>query len=254
MSGDLRPPPPPGGSVGPPGPPPGVDPYRIERNWMAISAELFAPQPSRVERWLRRLSVPPSVTRLMVATPALRRAWFLALALVVFIGLAAADRSQTREDLLTLLVLAPLVPVLGVSMAYGTGSDPAHEISLATPLSGFRLVMIRSATVVACSVVVLAAASLLTGAVSTMTFGWLLPSLGLTAGSLALMTFTTPRRAGAIAAIGWVAAVIVARNTSGDPLAAFTATGQVAMALATGIGLVTAYHRRDRFDLLAEST
>ena len=64
MSGHLRPPPPPSGS---PGPPPGIDPDRVERNWMAISAELFAPQPSRVERWLRRFRVPPSAARLMVA-------------------------------------------------------------------------------------------------------------------------------------------------------------------------------------------
>lgn len=251
MSGDLRPPPPPDGS---PGPPPGIDPLRIERNWMAISAELFAPQPSRIERWLRRLSVPPSAARLMVATPALRRAWFLALGLVVLIGLAGADSTRTRQDLFALLVLAPLVPVLGVSMAYGTSADPAHEISLATPLSGFRLVMIRSAMVVACSVMVLAVASLLTGAVSPLAFGWLLPALGLTAGSLALMTFTTPRRAGGVTAAGWVLAVVVARNGSGDPLAAFTAAGQISMVAMAGIGLLTAYQRRDRFDLLAASS
>lgn len=250
MSGNLRPPPPPGGS---PGPPPGIDPIRIERNWMAISAELFAPQPSRVERWLRRLRVPPSAARLMVATPALRRAWFLAMGLVVLVGLAGADNTRTPEDLFALLVLAPLVPVLGVAMAYGTVADPAHEISLAAPLSGFRLVMIRSAVVVACSVVVLAVASLLTGAVSPVAFGWLLPALGLTAGSLALMTFTTPRRAGGLTASAWMVAVLIARSTSGDPLAAFALAGQLTMVVVVGIGLVTAYLRRDRFDLLAAS-
>ena len=181
MTGDHgppppTPPPPPIEPTGPSGPPPGVDPARLERNWLAISTELFAPQPSRIERWLRRLTVPPSVTRLMVATPALRRAWFVALGVVVLIGLAAADGSRPREDLLPLLALAPLVPVLGVTMAYGAGSDPAHEASLATPVSGFRLIMIRSATVVACSVVVLALASVLTGVVTPVAFGWLLPS------------------------------------------------------------------------------
>lgn len=251
MSGNLRPPTPPSGS---PGPPPGIDPERIERNWMAISAELFAPQPSRVERWLRHLRLPPSATRLMVATPALRRAWFLALGLVVLIGLAGADSSRTREDLFALLVLAPLVPVLGVAMAYGTSADPAHEISLAAPLSGFRLVMIRSAVVVACSAAVLAVASLLTGTVSPMAFGWLLPALGLTAGSLALMTFTFPRRAGGITAAVWTVGVVIARNSGDDPLAAFTAAGQITMAVIVAVGLLTAYLRRDRFDLLAATT
>lgn len=251
MSGDVRPPPPPDG---PPGPPTGIDPHRLERNWMAISVELFAPQPSRVERWLRRLGAPPSATRLMVATPALRRAWFLALGLVVVFSIGAVDGSRTTEDLFTLLVLAPLVPVLGVSMAYGAAADPAHEISLATPLSGFRLIMIRSAVVVACSIGVLALASLLIGAVSAVAFGWLLPALGLTAGSLALTTFTTPRRAGAMAAVAWMTAVIVARAGSGNPLAAFTAAGQITMVVIVGIGLLTAYRRRDRFDVLAAST
>ena len=239
MSRDLHPP-----------PPPGIDPSRVERNWMAISAELFAPQPSRVERWLRRVGLPAAVTRLMVATPALRRAWFVALTLVVFVGLVAADNGSSPDDLLTLLVLAPLVPVLGVSMAYGPGSDPAHEITLAAPLSGFRLIMIRSATVVLCSVAVLALASLLTGAVPSLAFAWLLPSLGLTAASLALMTFTTPRRSGAVVAVGWMVAVIVARNSGGDPLAAFAAAGQISMVLLFGVGLWIAHRRRDRFDLL----
>ena len=136
-------------------------------------------------------------------------------------------------------------------MAYGPAADPAHEVSLATPLSGFRLVMIRAAVVVACSIAVLAAASLMSGAVSAVAFGWLLPAFGLTSGSLALMTFTSPRRAGGMIAAGWVSAVVVARSGSGDPLAAFTLAGQLVMVVIVGISLLTAYRRRDRFDLLA---
>ncbi|MDH3294299.1 MAG: hypothetical protein OER95_08260, partial [Acidimicrobiia bacterium] len=124
-------------------PQPRIDQARIDRNWMAISTELFAPRPGRLERLLRRLTVPVSTARLMVATPALRRAWYVALGLVVLIGLGAGDGTRTREDLFMLLLLAPLVPVLGVTLAYGAEADPAYESSLATPLSGFRLIMIR---------------------------------------------------------------------------------------------------------------
>jgi hypothetical protein len=150
-----------------------------------------------------------------------------------------------------LLLLAPLVPVLGVSMAYGAEADPAHESSLATPLSGFRLMMIRATTVVAFSVAVLAVVSLLTGVVTPMAFGWLLPSLGLTAVSLALMTFLPPRRAGAVAAVAWVVGVVLVRGGSADPLAAFLIGGQILMLMVGLIAVAVAYHRRDRFDLLA---
>lgn len=244
MNGD----PPPGidGTV----PPPPIDPQRIEYNWMAISTELFTPQPSRVERWLRWLRIPPTTTRLMVATPALRRAWFLALGLVMLIGLGAGDGDRTGGQLSVLLLLAPLVPVLGVTMAYGPSSDPAHETSVATPLSGFRLVMIRSATVVVCSVGLLALASLLSGALSPLTFGWLLPALGLTSASLALMTFTAPRRAGTIAAVAWVVGVLVARGVASDPQVAFAVAGQLLMLTLGGVGLIVSYLRRDRFELL----
>ncbi len=235
-------------------PPPPIDPVRLQRNWMAISTELFAPQPRRVERWLRRLSLPPTVTRLMVSTPALRRAWFLALGLVMIIGIGAGDGAKTEDDLFLLLLLAPLVPVLGVVMAYGPAADPAHEVSLATPLSGFRLVMIRTATVVACSVVLLAVASLISGTLTPMAFAWLLPALGLTSASLALMTFTSPRRAGSVVSVLWVLGVGAARGGENAPLTAFALGGQVLLLTIGLAALVVCYLRRDRFDLLAIQT
>lgn len=243
------------GPMPPPPPPqrsrlPVVDPARIERNWAAVSSELFAPQPGRLERFLRRFPVSGSVVRLMVATPALRRAWFLALGLVIVIGLGAGDGAKPRDDLFMLLLLAPLVPVLGVTMAYGAEADPSYETSLATPLSGFRLMMIRAATVVGFSVAVLAVVSLLTGAVTPMAFGWLLPSLGLTSAALALMTYTSPRRAGALAAAFWVLGVVMVSAGSTDPLVAFALGGQLIMLVVGGAALLTSYRRRDRFDLL----
>ena len=53
-----------------------VDQARIDANWRAITIELDAPTPSRVERLLRAVGLPARVTRLVVATPALRRAWY----------------------------------------------------------------------------------------------------------------------------------------------------------------------------------
>ncbi len=49
--------------------------------------------------------------------------------------------------LVTLLVLAPLAPVAAVALAYRDWTDPAGEISLATPSAGLRLVALRALVV-----------------------------------------------------------------------------------------------------------
>ena len=68
-----------------------IDEERLARNWRAITIELDAPRPSRTERILRTLRVPPHVTRLAVATPALRRSWFVAVGLLASHDLAHDD-------------------------------------------------------------------------------------------------------------------------------------------------------------------
>lgn len=227
-----------------------IDQARIDRNWRAITIELDAPRPGRIERLLRTFGLPAHFTRLVVATPALRRAWFLATGFAIVAGLVATDPQQPREKLLLLLLIAPLVPVLGVSMAYGTESDPAHEMAMATPLTGLRLILTRAAVVLAFSTFWLALAALMTPGVQLMAFGWLLPALGLTAATVALMTAVRPRRAALITAVLWIIVVLSLSGGSSDPLTAFTAAGQVAMVVLTMVALAVAVLRRHKFDVL----
>lgn len=229
----------------------GVDPRRIDRNWRAITFELDAPRPGRIERMLRALGLPTHLTRLVVATPALRRAWFVACALAMLVAMGPYDVERPQESLFVLLVLAPLVPVLGVSFAYGVEADPAHEVSLATPMRGVRLILTRAATVLTISIALLGLAALLAPEVSPLAFAWLLPALGLTTASVALMTVFPPRRAALVTTGAWMTAVIVAWAAATDRLAAFSAAGQVAMVVLTVVALVTIWQRRDRFDQLA---
>jgi len=125
-----------------------IDPNRVDSNWRAITAELDAPEPGRVEAMLRRLGVPASTTRLIAATPALRRSWYLAIGIPAIVGLGAAGPGD-QASLFALLTLAPTLPVLGVALAFGPSSDPMYEAQLATPTRGIRLVAIRAATVLA---------------------------------------------------------------------------------------------------------
>lgn len=229
-----------------------VDPPRLEANWRAITAELDAPAPSRIERWLRRAGIDGATVRLVVATPALRRSWYVAVALVVVLGLAAADRNapDPEASLLTLLVTAPLLPVLGVALAYGPGSDPDHEATMSTPLAGLRLVLIRAVVVLAVSTGALAVAGALSPVRSPWAWAWLLPSLATTAWTLALSARFVPRRAAGVVAGAWVAVVVVARAAAADRLAPFGPAGQVVslVAIAAAAGVLAVH--RDRFTTL----
>ncbi len=227
-----------------------VDQTRIDRNWRSITVELDAPRPGRIERLLRAAGLPAHITRLMVATPALRRSWYLATGFAVLVGLIGSDPSRPRENLLALLIIAPLVPVLGVSMAYGSQSDPAHEIALATPMRGLRLILTRAAVVLGFSAFWLSIAALLTPNTPAIAFGWLLPSLGLTSATVALMTFVRPRLAAGIVGATWLLVVLAVRNGAEDPLAAFTAGGQLLMVLIAAAALAITIGRRNRFELL----
>ncbi len=227
-----------------------IDQDRIDRNWRAITIELDAPRPGRFERLLRFFGLPAHMTRLVVATPALRRAWFLATAIAVLIGLGAADAERPVENLFVLLLIAPLVPVLGVSMAYGIEADPAHETGIATPLRGLRLILTRAGAVLAFSSFWIGAAALLAPGSSLMAFAWLLPSLGLTMATVALMTVLRPRQAAAVTAMVWIVGVVAVRAGAESAVAAFTAPGQLIMVVVAAVGVGVSVLRRDRFDLL----
>lgn len=224
-----------------------VDPARLDANWRAITIELDAPHPSRVERALRTCRVPATVVRMIAATPALRRSWYLSILAVVLIGLGAADPAD-RGSLFALLVMAPMLPVLGVAMAYGTSADPSHEMQLATPTHGLRLVLVRTATVIVVSVAAVLLAAVLSPAARPMAAAWLLPALAVTAASLAMMTVRPPRQATSVVAVAWFVTVLVARNVADDPLAAFRTGGQIAAAVVIVAALVVTIGRRAGFE------
>ncbi len=226
------------------------DQDRLTANWLAITAELDTPKASVVERLLGRTGLSSGTVRLMAGTPALRRAWFAALATAIVVGLSAADSNDPRSSMFVFLVIAPLVPLLGVALAYGVRADPAHEITLATPMSGLRLILLRSAVVLGVSAVVLGLASLLGPSPALMAGAWLLPALGLTALNLVLMTMMVPHRASLAAAMLWLGTLVVVDVSSTDKLAAFSPTAQLVAVLLAAGSLAIVFSRRQAFDRL----
>ena len=231
---------------------PTVDTARLDANWRAIEIELDAPRPSRVERLLRSVGIPAHATRLVVATPALRRAWYLAIAGAVLIALTAADPDAPRQSVLLFLTVAPLVSILGVAMAYGPSSDPAHELQLATPMRGLRVLAVRTMVVLAVSSFVITVFTLGNDVTRPFAAAWFLPAIAIAAVSLAVMTVAAPRRAATTVAVGWCTIVLISQVGS-DPLMVFTLLGQVAAGVVAVVATIVTIRRRDTFDRLVVS-
>jgi len=179
-----------------------VDSRRAEAIWHEVVDRVDAPRRSGTERMLVRLGVGEATARLVVVTPTLRGPWLLAVAGVL--ALAAWAAQVDERFLLMFFVVAPLGPLAGVAVAFAGGLDPTREIGLAAPYSGLRLLLIRTAAVLAVSVPIVAAAGLLLPGSSWLAAAWLLPTAGLTCAALALTARMTPVVAVGVVATVWV--------------------------------------------------
>lgn len=225
---------------------------RLARNLDVVMAEIEAPPRGRFERLLLWARVPEPTARLVAATPALRVAWFVSVALVLLFAAAAGDTSwDDASRLAVLLTLAPLVPVLGVALSYGAPADRTHEVAVAAPLSGLRLVLLRAVTVVVAAAGLTLLGVLLAPAAGWLRLAWLLPSIATTAVTLALGSRLGMRTAAGIVAAAWLVLVVVVAQLTDDAAAPF---GPIAQATALAVtacavaALVSGRRRLEQWD------
>ena len=179
-----------------------VDIQRAEEIWHEVAERVDAPRRGWSERMLVRLGVGEATARLIAATPTLRGPWLVAVAGVLAL---TAWTAQVDERFLPMfLVVAPLGPLAGVAVAFAGGLDPTREIGLAAPYSGLRLLLIRTAAVLAVTVPIVAAAGLALPGSHWLAAAWLLPTAGLTCAALALTARMTPVVAVGAVATAWV--------------------------------------------------
>ena len=229
-----------------------VDPGRLSRTWEAVDLAIDAPAPGPVERLLQRLGVPEATARLLALTPSLRPSWLLAVAVVLAFGAVAADwRGET--GLMAFLLVAPLLPLAGVAVAYGPHVEPAHEIALAAPAGTLRLLLLRTVAVVGATTALAAVAAVALPGFDWSAAAWLVPSLGLTLAALGLATSTGSAAACAIVASTWVCAVLAAWRVADDPLIAFGSLGQLACLVAALAGAALVIARRDTFETRSQT-
>lgn len=224
-----------------------TDGARLARAWDEIEERLDAPRRGPIEAGLGRLGVPEHLARLLGATPALRVSWLLACALTLGFAVWAAGR-RPDEGIVLFLVVAPLLPLAGVALAFGPDVDPAYEIGLAAPMRSFALLLVRALAVLGTTAAMAAIAALALPGLHWSAAAWLLPSLGLTLASLALATrVSAPAACGSLALV-WVLVVGVGWRMTHEALLVFGPAGQIACALLAAVAALVLARNNDSFE------
>jgi hypothetical protein len=175
------------------------------------------------------------------AAPVLRAAWLAGLIVVLGFTLLAATAGGDHA-LSVFLAVAPLIPVAGVAGAYRPSADPSYEIVLAAPYPMIRLILLRTAAVLAAALPVTVLAGLTLPISTGAAVAWLLPAAGFTVGVLTASAWVEPEFAAFAISIGWVAAVAWATRV-GDPLAVLDPLAMLGYLLLLAAGLATLARR-----------
>lgn len=205
----------------------------LDRSWADLRDVVDQPRRGPVESLLTAIGLRESTAKLLAATPQLYRAWLAATVLVLAMALTVAH--ELPRGSLLFAFTAPIVPLIGVALAYGRGVDPAHSLASVTPLAGYRLLFMRTAAVLVPALTLCTVAAFLMPSVSTLREAvfWLLPALAMVAGCLTLSQWMSPSTAGGVVGAGWLLALVLLGSADGlDPFVLFVPTAQVVWAAA----------------------
>jgi hypothetical protein len=230
----------------------GVGPARIERVWHEIRDSIDTPRRRVIETLLVKFGMREYSARLVAVTPSLTGSWFAAVAFALAWAVFAAH-AGTR-GVLFFLVVAPLIPLAGIAFAFGPRIDPTYEVSVAAPMHGVRLLLLRAGCVLGSTLVLVGIASIGLPDIGWKAAAWLLPALAVSLATIALATWIDPLVAAGIVAFVWVASTSLSplwhRGVpSLDRIAAFDPGGQALLAVLIGIAVIVLLARGRRFDL-----
>jgi hypothetical protein len=224
---------------------PTADMARLDAIFAEIVDQLDAPRTGVVERALQRLGARADIARLLVVTPIVRASWLLAIGAVLLFALAAA--STDSRGVLGFLTVAPLAPLAGVAAAYGSRTDPVHELGVAAPFDKIRLLLLRAIAVLIVSVLVIAPVGALVEGRAAAAWQWLLPALALSAVTLALAERVDITLAAGAVAVSWLA-IVFGMRISQSGTAMFGGAAQVVFAAVAVCAGLAVHLGRDRFN------
>lgn len=234
-----------------------ADPARLARNRSVLLVRAAVGGDGLANRVLRRCGIPGHLVRLIAATPSLRRSWLLSVAgvlavvigeaLLVRLGRGIGPGYPPGQLVLPFLLAAPLLVLASVAAAFLPLFDPAYQLTVAAPFSGFTLLLVRAVSALAAALVPVACAAFAVPGPGWLPAAFLLPSLAVCAVALAAVTVVGPVPAAVVAGAVWVAPVLLL-DSSRLPLAAVDWHGQAACAAVLLGAAAVLFLRRDRFE------
>jgi hypothetical protein len=220
----------------------------LTKAWDAIRSTVEAPRRSAVERLLGRMGVSVETSRLLAAVPAFGEAWLVGMvAVTVFSGVAATF--SERFGLGVFLLVAPLAPVAGVSASYGGDADPSYELGTVAPYSALRLLLLRTAGVLALSVPTAVVVGFVLPGPDWLAVAWLTPAVAGVTLCLAFSQRLGTTAAAATVGGAWAATVLVAVRADA-PMAVVDPTMQLVLAGLTLAALAALIEQHSTFDRL----
>ncbi|WP_331745367.1 zf-HC2 domain-containing protein [Streptomyces mirabilis] len=168
----------------------------VETVWSGLQAQLTAGPLRRRRRWsawLARWLTPTMVP------------WLAMVGSVTLLALLFDLVDTASGEVSLVLLLAPILPVLGVAASWSEGLDPSYELTASVPRAGLYLVLRRTASALAVVIPALLVGGWATGLMAAQ---WLLPCLAFTATTLALGSVVGVTRAAIVLAAVWAAVVV----------------------------------------------
>lgn len=210
----------------------------IEDVWAELGSRLagVAPAPPR-RRWGRM----PVTWMTPVMAPWLGMTVSIALLALVL------DRMKTGpfgDDFSLVLLMAPVLPVLGVAVSWARGLDPAYELTTSTPRAGLHLVLRRTTSVLVVVIPTLLVAGWATG---VMVAQWLLPCLAFTTGTLALGGLVGMTRAAVVLVAAWAAVIVAPAVAAGHTSFALRTDGLPVWGAVFALGIAVMVARKETY-------
>ncbi len=176
-----------------------------ERLWTAVHTEISHPRPRWPLRWAHYLGLDDADTVILAACDNLRLPWAVAIGGALASVSVAANLGRFQD--LGFMLMSPLIPLLAVLAAFDA-TDILRELAAATPLSRLRIGLLRTLATLLVALPALSCLAALVPGLHALTWVWLLPSLGLTAGALVGLRWLRTWQVAAVIAGGWTVAVL----------------------------------------------
>jgi hypothetical protein len=215
----------------------------VDTVWSGLEPQVAVtaapPRRRRRPAWLSRWATPAMVPWLAMAAAVTLAALLL--------GLLGGSPGPGSGEVSPVLVLAPVLPVLGVAASWARGLDPAYELTASVPRAGLQLVLRRTVAVLAVVVPALLVGGWATG---VMVAQWLLPCLAFTSATLALGGVIGVTRAAVSLVVLWAAVIVAPTLADGRTAVALRTDGLPVWGLILALGLGVVIARRGAYSVL----